>query len=81
MNVQLVYKRGMKLSEWMANSGIDDDQMAEKCAVDRVTISRIRRDVNRPSWPLIAKIKDITDGAVNADDFCQVEAAESNSSP
>lgn len=59
----------MKLSDWMAKNGVSDDQMAEKCAVDRVTISRIRRDVNRPSWPLITKIKTITNGAVTADDF------------
>lgn len=59
----------MKLSDWMAENGVSDDQMAEKCAVDRVTISRIRRDVNRPSWPLIAKIKDLTNGTVSADDF------------
>lgn len=63
----------MKLSDWMTLSGTTDDQMAEKCAVDRVTISRIRRSVNRPSWPLIGKIKEVTDGAVTAEDFAPVQ--------
>lgn len=59
----------MKLSAWMANKGLNDDQMADKAKVDRATISRLRRGKHRPSWPLIVKIKEITGGAVIADDF------------
>lgn len=68
----------MTLSDWMAQEGITDEQMAEKCGVDRVTISRVRRHVNRPSWSLVLKIKDLSGGAVTADDFAIMpsEAAE-----
>lgn len=62
-------KRTMKLSEWMIANGVSDDQLAEKVAVDRATISRLRRGKHRPSWPLVAKLSEISDGKVTANDF------------
>ena len=59
----------MKLADWMAWQGELDASVAEKCGVDRVTINRIRRGVNRPSWPLIRRIREITLGEVKAEDF------------
>ena len=59
----------MDLSDWMLAEGVDDEEMGRRVEADRVTISRIRRRLNRPSWMLAAKIKEATDGKVTADDF------------
>lgn len=61
----------MQLSKWMQQHGFDDASFGAAVDVDRVTISRIRRGVNRPSWDLAARIKDVTQGAVTADDFLE----------
>lgn len=58
----------MKLSQWMAEAGHDDEAVAKLVGIDRATISRIRRGLNRPSWDLAAKLKLVSDGAVTADD-------------
>jgi len=59
----------MRLSEWMQTHGHDDDAFGAAVGVDRATISRIRRGLNRPSWELAGRIKLATEGAVTADDF------------
>jgi transcriptional regulator with XRE-family HTH domain len=59
----------MQLSQWMQQHGFDDAAFGAAVDVDRVTISRIRRGVNKPSWDLAARIRDVTQGAVTADDF------------
>ena len=56
-------------------NGVNDDQMAEKVAVDRATISRIRRGKHKPSWPLLLRLREVTAGAVSAEDFL-IEQAE-----
>lgn len=68
----------MKLRFWMKARCLIDQDMADRAGVDRCTISRIRRGVNRPSWELAARIKAATLGAVTADDFlpAPTEAAE-----
>ena len=59
----------MRLAEWMSMNGLNDDQLAEKVSVDRATISRIRREKHKPSWPLLVRLREVTSGAVTADDF------------
>lgn len=59
----------MQLSAWMEAKGFDDEAVGRMVDADRVTISRIRRGVNRPSWELAAKFKAVSMGAVSADDF------------
>jgi DNA-binding XRE family transcriptional regulator len=59
----------MKLSDWMTAQGLDDEQLGNLVQADRVTISRIRRGLNRPSWELAGRIKKASSGAVGADDF------------
>lgn len=63
------------MDEWMASRALTDEQVSSLVNVDRVTISRIRRGLNRPSWELAGKIKEASAGAVTADDFLP-EAAE-----
>lgn len=65
----------MKLSDWMQHKGVDDATMGQMVDANRVTISRIRRGINQPSWELAGRIKDATKGDVTANDFL-VEAAE-----
>jgi len=59
----------MKLSDWMAAKELDDEKLGHLVRADRVTISRIRRGLNRPSWDLAGRLKKISGGAVTADDF------------
>jgi hypothetical protein len=65
----------MTLDKWMVREGVDDEALAVKVGSHRITISRIRRRVNFPSWELAAKIKAITKGRVRADDFLKTEDA------
>lgn len=59
----------MQLSDWMAREGYDDERFGALVRADRVTISRIRRGINRPSWELARRIKTATAGSVAADEF------------
>lgn len=58
----------MKLADWMAAHGLNDEKVAASAEVDRATISRVRRGVTKPSWDLAARLKAISGGAVTADD-------------
>lgn len=62
----------MKIDEWMTSAGLSDDALSELIKVDRATVSRIRRGLNRPSWELAAKLKAVSGGLVTADDFLPV---------
>lgn len=64
----------MKLSAWMYLQKIDDEQLGRLVRANRVTISRIRRGLNRPSWALAGRIKQATYGAVTADDFLPAQS-------
>lgn len=67
----------MHLSEWMRLNDVTDESLGALVDVDRVTISRIRRGINRPSWDLASRLKAATGGAVTADDYLlKQEAAE-----
>ncbi len=66
----------MHLSDYMTLAGWNDKKAAEKIGRSRETISRIRRRKVRPDWATIERIRVATGGAVTADDFAQLEAAE-----
>jgi Helix-turn-helix. len=59
----------MKLAAWMAKSKTDDDELAAQVNVDRVTINRLKRGVNMPSWPLMVRLADATKRKVMPNDF------------
>jgi transcriptional regulator with XRE-family HTH domain len=59
----------MQLDVWMRLAGLDDSAVAEGAGVDRSTISRVRRGLQRPSWPLMDAIFRESRGAVRPDDF------------
>lgn len=68
--------RAMHLSDYMAENGLSDEQVATAIRRNRVTVSRIRRRKVRPDWPTIEALKDWSGGVVTANDFAQLEAAE-----
>ena len=53
----------------MAEKELDDEHLGNLVQADRVTISRIRRGLNRPSWDLAGRLKNVSKGEVTADDF------------
>lgn len=57
------------LAEWMAENGVTNTLMAELCGTDVSRISRIRRGLEFPNWPLAARIKRVTNEQVSADSF------------
>jgi transcriptional regulator with XRE-family HTH domain len=50
------------LAKWMEETGISDEELAEKGRVNRTTISRIRRGKLRPSVALIQTLIGNTPG-------------------
>jgi transcriptional regulator with XRE-family HTH domain len=59
----------MHLSEYMSRIKADDDAVAGAIGVSRPTVSRIRRGLQRPDWPTIARLKNWSKGKITADDF------------
>jgi len=71
----------MRISDWMESEGITDDDLAARLtaagvACDRSQISKYRRGVIRPRWRVIRLIRDLSNGAVSANDFLDLETAE-----
>ena len=48
------------LATWMAETGETDETVAAKAGVSRVQISRIRRNISRPSLQLAEKLEGLT---------------------
>jgi DNA-binding transcriptional regulator YdaS (Cro superfamily) len=61
--------RTMRLDEWMALHGYNDERMAELIGVNQSTVNRIRNGVQKPSGETIVKVEEATNGAVSAKDF------------
>jgi DNA-binding XRE family transcriptional regulator len=59
----------MHLDRYMKITGLDDEQVAKRIGVSRVTISRIRRRKVRPDWPTIQQLRKLSRGAITASDF------------
>lgn len=71
-----MYKSPMHLSDYMAEKGLKDEQVAGDIKRSRVTVSRIRRRKTRPDWETIEVLKEWSEGKITADDFQSLEAAE-----
>lgn len=59
----------MQLSDYMAKHGVNDDAMAGLTGLSRVSVSRIRRGIQRPSWDAMIAFRTATKGAVQPNDF------------
>lgn len=64
------------LSDYMAWRGLSDDDVAKAINRSRATVSRIRRRKVRPDWRTIEDLKSFSQGAITADDFIVLEAAQ-----
>lgn len=53
----------------MSDKGLSDEAVADAIGLTRVTVSRIRRRVVRPDWSTIRKLRELSGGAITADDF------------
>jgi transcriptional regulator with XRE-family HTH domain len=58
-----------RLESWMRSQGLSSYGLALRLGVNTTTINRIRRGIVKPSWPLIEKIAEASEGKVMADDF------------
>jgi len=59
----------MKLTDYLAGHNISDADFAASIGVSRQSVHRYKTGDRAPEWPVLAKIRDATDGAVTADDF------------
>ena len=64
----------------MIRERLGDEDVAEKVRslnvkCDRTMIGRYRRGVRRPEWDVIAALRQISSGAVTADDFQVISEA------
>lgn len=71
-NVRPVYMTHMHLSDYMAQRGLKDQDVAPIVGVNRVSISRYRRRLVVPSWPTIERIRKFTGSAVTERDWAEL---------
>jgi hypothetical protein len=71
----------MRLEAWLTEQQKTPTELANELRVDVSTITRLipeagKKQIRRPGWDLIAKIKAATGGKVTADDFMADEALD-----
>ena len=67
---------GMTLQEFMEREKLDDAAFGALVGKDRSVVSRWRRGLTRPDWPMLPVIEKATRGDVTAQDFVHLEAAQ-----
>jgi hypothetical protein len=71
-NVLRMYITIMHLSDFMAQKGLKDHDVASHVGVNRVSVSRYRRNLVVPSWGTIERIRKFTRGAVTEKDWAEL---------
>lgn len=61
----------MQLSDYMTKLALTDDQVADAIGRNRVSVSRLRRGVQQPSFETIKRINEFTDGQVSPNDWLE----------
>lgn len=59
----------MRLADWMALTGTTDRILAERLGVSSVAVLRYRRGERTPHWDILARLFEVTGGAVAPNDF------------
>ena len=59
----------MTLNQYLKEKSITAAAFAERAGLTEATISRIRRGLNRPDWPSMDRIREVTGGDVMPNDF------------
>ena len=62
----------MTLHEFLIKEGFTQQQFAELIGVRQSSVSKWLQGDSRPSWSIIKKIKEVTDGKVTADSFLEL---------
>lgn len=65
----------MTLKEWMDQEGLDQEGVASLVGFTQSTISRALNGATAPSWDLMKKLLEVTDGKVTPNDFVKQDAA------
>ena len=61
----------MHLSEYMADNGLTDAQVASAIGRSRSIVTRYRNRKLRPDWDAVIRIKEFTEGAVSPNDWVE----------
>ena len=70
----------MTLAEWMDERGLKGTWVAAQLGVSPTTLSQYRTGKQRPSAARMTRINDLTDGAVQPNDFFGIGPAEGDAS-
>lgn len=65
----------MKLLDYLEQNEMTDAEFAELIGVKRQSIYRYRTGERMPEWPIVARIMQVTEGQVTANDFLPVARA------
>lgn len=65
----------MKLTKYLNDNQISRREFADKCAVDPISLYRWETGRRTPRGKHIAKIMEVTNNSVTANDFVEHEAA------
>lgn len=68
-DVHVIHIAAMKLSAYLENESLSDEDFGKQVRRDRSTIYRIRTGTHKPSPDLMAEIARATDGAVLPNDY------------
>lgn len=66
----------MKLHEYMAREGVSDGEFASLIGKTRMAVFRYRTERRTPTPDVMAKIAEVTNGAVTPNDFVLSVASE-----
>ena len=66
----------MKLRHYLEQNDMTDAAFAERVGMSQSQISRLRREISRPSWEAVTAIEAATKGKVRAADFLPTTTQE-----
>jgi len=75
MHMHAMHFQAMKLSDFLSERKLTDEAFASMVGMSQSQVSRLRREVSRPSWETLAMIERATDGLVGANDFIPTRPA------
>lgn len=67
----------MKLGDYLTLRNLGDADFGALIGVSRQAVHRYKTGERVPEWPILAKIKEATSGAVTPDDFLSIDKATS----
>lgn len=65
---------GMTITEYLAREGLSHAEFARRLGVEQSTVSRWVSGERRPEWPQLARLRKVTGGAVQPNDFLEDKA-------